>query len=180
MVVTTSGPGADGVPGPGGAAAPYVPTRSGRLDPSQFRPWAAAGHLTRSVPAEEFRSRSDGRTALPRRAGDSPSLHEVGEGHIEDVGDQDQVVDARRVGALFDPVDRLAVEASQLAERLLCELPLCAGGSDMVSDGLSAGEYPGGQGIGWHAYTLVGAVIIVCTIVGTFERSRSGQNTTMI
>jgi hypothetical protein len=88
------------------------------------------------------------------------------------------VVDERRVRAVLDPVDCLAVQARRLAELLLCELPLSPGGADAVSDGLSAGEYPGGQGIGGHAYTLVAGVIIVCTIVGTFARSRSGQNAT--
>jgi hypothetical protein len=49
----------------------------------------------------------------------------------------------------------------------LCEFPLGAGGADVVSDGLSAGEYPGGHGVGGHGYTLVGGVIFVCTIAGT-------------
>jgi hypothetical protein len=113
-----------------------------------------------------------------RACGSRPSSDEVGERGVEGIGDADQVIDARRVGALLDPIDRFAVEAGELAELLLCEFALGAGGADVVSDGLSAGEYPGGQGIGGHAYTLVAGVIIVCTIVGTFARSRSGQNAT--
>jgi len=100
---------------------------------------------------------------------------EVGERNFECVSDEEQVVDARCVRALLDAVDGLAVQSGELAESLLCEFLACAFGSDRASDGLSAGGYPVGQRVGWHAYTLVGAVIIVCTTVGTFEGSRSGQ-----
>jgi hypothetical protein len=49
----------------------------------------------------------------------------------------------------------------------LRELLACAFGPDVVPDGSTALQYSVGHGVGWHAYTLVGAVIDVCTIVGT-------------
>src|SRR5690606_8507797 len=76
---------------------------------------------------------------VPRRgAGRSP--HEVGEGYVEAVGDQEQMVDAGGVHTLFDPVDGLAVQAHELGELLLGEPPGGAGGADTVSDLSSAGE----------------------------------------
>ena len=86
--------------------------------------------------------------------------------------DTDEVVDARAVGALLDPVDGLAVEVDALGELLLAELRGGAGGAHVVSDLAAAGEYPLGQGIGWHPYTLAASMIFVCTVCGT-SRCRS-------
>ena len=108
-------------------------------------------------------------------AGGGPLSDEVGERHVQGVGDEQQVVDECPVRALLDPVDRLAVEAGEFAELLLREPVDGAGGADVVSDGLPAGDDRCGQGFGWHAYTLVGGVIVVCTIVGTFASADSGQ-----
>src|SRR5688572_9807513 len=96
------------------------------------------------------------------------SPHKISEGDIEGAGDQRQVVDQRRVGALLDPVHRLPVQAGVLSEPLLCEFLACAFGADVVPDGPALQEYPVGHGVGWHGSTLVGAVIDVCTIDGTF------------
>lgn len=81
---------------------------------------------------------------------------------------------------MLDSVDRFAVEVDELTELLLGELPLGAGGANLVSDLASAGWYPVGQRIGWHAYTLVGAAFTVCTIVGTFTMLTSGQFATLL
>lgn len=78
------------------------------------------------------------------------------------------MVEKRGVCPVFDAADRLAIEADLFRESLLCEFLACAFGSDVAPDGLSSGGYPVGQVFGWHGSTLVGAVIIVCTIVGTF------------
>jgi hypothetical protein len=69
---------------------------------------------------------------------------------------------------LLDAVDRLPVEAGQFSESLLCELLALTFGPDVVPDGSTAFKYPVGRGVGWHAYTLVGLLIIVCTSLGTF------------
>ena len=82
------------------------------------------------------------------------------------------MVNERGVGALLDAVDRLPVEARQFSESLLCELLALAFGPDTVPDGSTAFKYPVGQGISWHPYTLVGRVIIVCTMLGTFVSCR--------
>jgi hypothetical protein len=94
--------------------------------------------------------------------------HQIREGHTEGVGDEQQVVDERRVRSLFDPVDGLAVEARHFPESFLCEFLAYPFGPDLVSDGVTALQDSGGRGLGWHAYTLVGPLIVVCTIVGTF------------
>jgi len=78
------------------------------------------------------------------------------------------MIDERRVRALLDPIDRLTVKARHIPQSLLCELLALAFGSDVVPDGSTAVKYPVGQGIAWHAYTLVGASSVVCTTVGTF------------
>lgn len=78
------------------------------------------------------------------------------------------MIDERRVRALLDPVDGLTVKAHRIPEALLCELLALAFGSDVVPDGSTAFTYPVGQGIGWHAYTLVGTPSVVCTTLGTF------------
>lgn len=88
------------------------------------------------------------------------------------------MIDESGVCALLNAVDRLAVEVDEFAEFLLGELPLGAGSPDVVSDLASAGWNPGGQRIGWHASTLVGPVISVCTIVGTFPGTVSGRTAT--
>lgn len=78
------------------------------------------------------------------------------------------MIDERGVCALFDPVDRLPVEADAFRKSFLREFLARAFGPDLVPDGSTAFKYPVGHGVGWHAYTLVGAVIDVCTIDGTF------------
>lgn len=78
------------------------------------------------------------------------------------------MIEERGVSAVLDAADRLPVEVDEFGESLLCQLLTCAFGSDVAPDGLSSGGYPVGQVFGWHGSTLVGAVIIVCTIVGTF------------
>ena len=88
------------------------------------------------------------------------------------------MIDESGVGALLDPIDRFAIQVGKFAELLLAQLPLTADGANSVSDLTSAGWYPSGQRIGWHAYTLVGAVIRVCTIAGTFPRIVFGRYTT--
>lgn len=106
------------------------------------------------------------------------SPHKISKRHVEGSGDECQVVDQRRVRALLDPVDRLPVEADPLREAFLCELLACAFGADVVPDGPALQEYPVGHGVGWHGSTLVGAVIDVCTIDGTFtEQTRSADAT---
>lgn len=88
------------------------------------------------------------------------------------------MVEFRRVRCLLDSVDGLPVEPRVFGELLLAQLPFTADGANAVSDLASAGWYPGGQRIGWHAYTLVGAVTGVCTIVGTFQRADFSPATT--
>lgn len=100
------------------------------------------------------------------------SADEVGEGHVEGVSDEEQMVQQGGVGALLDPVDGLAVEAHELTEFLLAESLSPASCPDGISDGPAAGEYPVGQRIRWHAYTLVNVLINVCTIVGTSRARR--------
>lgn len=87
---------------------------------------------------------------------------------MQGVGDYEQVVDARCVVGLLDTADRLAIQAGEFPESLLCQLLALAFDSDVASDRLSAGWYPVGQRVGWHGLTLVGPVIFVCTTVGTF------------
>ncbi len=83
------------------------------------------------------------------------------------------MVDERGVDALLDPVHGLSVQVGHLGEAFLCELLAQAFGADTVPDRSTLLEYPVGQGVGWHGSTLVGAVIDVCTIDGTFtERHR--------
>lgn len=103
---------------------------------------------------------------LPRPAAGSP--HQISERHTESISNERQMIDERRIRALLDPVDRLPVEAGQLGKPLLCERLAHTFGPDVVPDGSTALQYPVGHGVGWHAYTLVGPVIDVCTIVGTF------------
>lgn len=114
----------------------------------------------------------------PSPSGAGRSADEVSQGHIEGVRDEKQVVQERTVGSLLDPVHGLPVQAGGFGELFLGQFPLGADGADSVSDLASAGWYPGGQRIGWHAYTLVAAVISVCTILGTFPKARSGRSAT--
>lgn len=78
------------------------------------------------------------------------------------------MVNERRVSPLLDPIDRLAVEAGALGKPFLCEFLAQAFGSDAVPDGPALLQDPVGHRVGWHGYTLVGPVIDVCTIDGTF------------
>lgn len=94
--------------------------------------------------------------------------NEVGERHVERVGDEEQVVEECGVRALLDSVDGLTVQPGEFPELLLTQLRVGPCGPHMTPDRLAAGDYPLGQRIGWHALTLVGPVIIVCTNVGTF------------
>ena len=112
----------------------------------------------------------------PRAGRGSP--HQIREGDVEGVGDEEQVVDERRMRSLFDPVDGLAVEAREFPESFLSEFLACPFGPDLVSDGVAALQDSGGQGLGWHAYTLVGPLIVVCTIVGTFASGPTALSAT--
>lgn len=82
------------------------------------------------------------------------------------------MIDERRVGPLLDPVDGLPIEAGGFAESFLCQLLAFSFGSDGVPNGSTALLDPVGQGIGWHPLTLVGHVINVCTMLGTFVSTR--------
>jgi hypothetical protein len=104
--------------------------------------------------------------------------HKIRERHVEGIGDERHVVDQRRVRSLLNPVDRFPVEAGHLGKSFLCELLACAFGPDVIPDGSTALKYPVGHGVGWHAYTLVGAVIDVCTIVGTFASAMNRASAT--
>lgn len=84
------------------------------------------------------------------------------------------MIQERGVGAVLDAADRLAVEAGEFCESLLCDLLARAFGANMVPDGSTAGWYPVGHGVGWHRSTLVGVVIIVCTMLGTFTGEALG------
>ncbi len=127
-------------------------------------PLAAGRAATRCLSDE--REASGPRPGHPRAGRGSP--HQIRQRDAESVGDKHKVVNECRVRGLLDPVHCLPVEACRLREPLLCEFLACAFGSDVVPDGSTMLQYPVGHGVGWHAYTLVAAVIDVCTIDGTF------------
>jgi hypothetical protein len=53
--------------------------------------------------------------------GASPSAHEVGEGDVEGVGDEEQVSEVRGRGAGFPPVDGFVIAADAFPEGHLGE-----------------------------------------------------------
>lgn len=116
------------------------------------------------------------RAPVPPNGRGSP--HQLRQRHTESIRDEQQVVDERRVCPLLDPVDGFPVKAGDFSKSLLRELLALTFGSDAVPDGPALLQDPVGHRVGWHGYTLVGPVIDVCTIGGTFPCRAGGVSAT--